>query len=68
MTTSSKVFYRYRFNSRQIGSLIAEVVRNWEPRTVSDRFDLVLGSDLQYIRMNHDSSERLWLCDLSVVV
>lgn len=36
----------------EIGSLIAEVVRNWDARTVSDRLELVLGSDLQYIRIN----------------
>ena len=36
----------------EIGSLIAEVVRNWDSRTVSDRLELVLGSDLQYIRIN----------------
>jgi len=32
--------------------VIAEVVRNWDARTVSDRLELVLGSDLQYIRIN----------------
>jgi uncharacterized membrane-anchored protein YjiN (DUF445 family) len=36
----------------EIGLLIAEVVRNWDARTVSDRLELVLGSDLQYIRIN----------------
>jgi uncharacterized membrane-anchored protein YjiN (DUF445 family) len=36
----------------EIGSLIAEVVKSWDARTVSDRLELVLGSDLQYIRMN----------------
>jgi uncharacterized membrane-anchored protein YjiN (DUF445 family) len=36
----------------EIGLLIAEVVRNWNARTVSDRLELVLGSDLQYIRIN----------------
>jgi uncharacterized membrane-anchored protein YjiN (DUF445 family) len=36
----------------EIGSLIAEVVRNWDARTVSDRLELVLGSDLQYVRIN----------------
>jgi uncharacterized membrane-anchored protein YjiN (DUF445 family) len=36
----------------EIGLLIAEVVRSWDPRTVSDRLELVLGSDLQYIRIN----------------
>jgi len=36
----------------EIGLLIAEVVHNWDARTVSDRLELVLGSDLQYIRIN----------------
>jgi uncharacterized membrane-anchored protein YjiN (DUF445 family) len=36
----------------EIGSVIAEVVRSWDARTVSDRLELVLGSDLQYIRIN----------------
>ncbi len=36
----------------EIGLLIAEVVRNWDVQTVSDRLELVLGSDLQYIRIN----------------
>jgi uncharacterized membrane-anchored protein YjiN (DUF445 family) len=31
---------------------VAEVVRNWDTRTLSDRLELVVGSDLQYIRMN----------------
>ena len=36
----------------EIGLLLAEVVRNWDAKTVSDRLELVLGSDLQYIRIN----------------
>jgi len=36
----------------EIGAFIAEVVRNWDTRTLSDRLELVVGSDLQYIRMN----------------
>lgn len=36
----------------EIGLLIAEVVRNWDARTVSDRLEIILGSDLQYIRIN----------------
>ena len=35
----------------QIGALIAEVVRGWDPRTVAHRVELAIGSDLQYIRM-----------------
>lgn len=36
----------------EIGSTISDVVRNWDARTVSDRLEMVLGSDLQYIRIN----------------
>jgi uncharacterized membrane-anchored protein YjiN (DUF445 family) len=36
----------------EIGGFIAEVVRNWDARTLVDRLELVVGSDLQYIRMN----------------
>jgi uncharacterized membrane-anchored protein YjiN (DUF445 family) len=35
-----------------IGSFIAEVIKQWDARTLSDRFELVIGTDLQYIRMN----------------
>jgi uncharacterized membrane-anchored protein YjiN (DUF445 family) len=35
-----------------IGTLIAEVVRGWDARTVTRRLELAIGSDLQYIRMN----------------
>ncbi len=36
----------------QIGSLISEVVRGWDARTVAKRLELAMGSDLQYIRIN----------------
>lgn len=36
----------------EIGSFFAEVVRNWDTANLSDRLELVVGSDLQYIRMN----------------
>ena len=36
----------------QIATLIAEVVRSWDARTVAERIELAMGSDLQYIRMN----------------
>jgi uncharacterized membrane-anchored protein YjiN (DUF445 family) len=36
----------------EIGGFIAEVVRNWDSRTLVERLELVVGSDLQYIRMN----------------
>lgn len=37
---------------RKLGGFIAEVVRGWDTRTLTDRLELVVGSDLQYIRMN----------------
>jgi uncharacterized membrane-anchored protein YjiN (DUF445 family) len=36
----------------EISAFIAEVVRNWDTRTLVERLELVVGSDLQYIRMN----------------
>jgi uncharacterized membrane-anchored protein YjiN (DUF445 family) len=36
----------------EIGAFIAEVVRSWDTRTLVERLELVVGSDLQYIRMN----------------
>jgi len=36
----------------EIGGFIAEVVRSWDTRTLVERLELVVGSDLQYIRMN----------------
>ncbi|HEY2185712.1 MAG TPA: DUF445 family protein, partial [Xanthobacteraceae bacterium] len=36
----------------EIGSFIAEVVRRWDAKMLTDRLELVVGSDLQYIRMN----------------
>lgn len=31
---------------------VAEVVRKWEPESFSDRIEMAVGADLQYIRMN----------------
>ena len=36
----------------EIGSFFSDVVRNWDTKALSDRLELVVGSDLQYIRMN----------------
>ncbi len=36
----------------EIGAFIAEVVRSWDTRTLVERLELIVGSDLQYIRMN----------------
>jgi uncharacterized membrane-anchored protein YjiN (DUF445 family) len=37
---------------RQVGSLIADVVRRWDFREVGDRLELEVGRDLQFIRLN----------------
>ena len=36
----------------EIGTFVADVVKSWETRGLVDRLELVVGSDLQYIRMN----------------
>ena len=36
----------------EIGQFIADVIKQWDAQTLSDRFELVIGSDLQFIRMN----------------
>ncbi|TIX69280.1 MAG: DUF445 family protein, partial [Mesorhizobium sp.] len=36
----------------EISSFFSDVVRNWDTKALSDRLELVVGSDLQYIRMN----------------
>ncbi len=36
----------------EIGRFISEVVRRWDARTVSDRLELAVGSDLQYVRIS----------------
>lgn len=36
----------------EIGHFIASVVRRWDARTVSDRIEIEIGADLQYIRIN----------------
>ena len=36
----------------EIGVFIAEVVQSWDTRTVSERLELEVGRDLQYIRIN----------------
>jgi uncharacterized membrane-anchored protein YjiN (DUF445 family) len=37
---------------REIGALIADVVRGWDAATVTDRLERAVGPDLQYIRVN----------------
>jgi uncharacterized membrane-anchored protein YjiN (DUF445 family) len=36
----------------EIGLFIAEVVKSWDTEVLTERLELVVGSDLQYIRMN----------------
>jgi len=35
-----------------IGQFISEVVKSWDTKVLTERLELVVGSDLQYIRMN----------------
>jgi len=37
---------------QEIGRFIAEVVHSWDTQTVTERVELVVGRDLQYIRIN----------------
>jgi uncharacterized membrane-anchored protein YjiN (DUF445 family) len=37
---------------REIGAFITEVVRSWDPKTLTDRAELAIGRDLQFIRIN----------------
>jgi uncharacterized membrane-anchored protein YjiN (DUF445 family) len=39
-------------NRGQIGGFIAGVVARWDARTVSEKLELQVGKDLQYIRIN----------------
>ena len=36
----------------RISEFIARVVANWDTETITDRLELRIGKDLQYIRMN----------------
>jgi uncharacterized membrane-anchored protein YjiN (DUF445 family) len=36
----------------EIGLFITEVVKSWDTKVLTERLELVVGSDLQYIRMN----------------
>src|SRR3954453_4843156 len=39
-------------HQRDVGLLIADTVRGWDPETVTRRFEQRVGEDLQYIRIN----------------
>ncbi len=36
----------------EIATFVEDVVKSWDTRTLTDRLELAVGSDLQYIRMN----------------
>ena len=36
----------------EIADVIIEVIRTWDAKTLSDRLEFAVGSDLQYIRIN----------------
>lgn len=36
----------------EIGGFVSDVVRNWDAQILSERLELTVGSDLQYIRIN----------------
>ena len=40
---------RYR---QEIGNLIAGTVASWDPQATSERFELAVGRDLQFVRIN----------------
>ncbi len=39
-------------HSHQIADLISETVKKWDSSTLVDKFELEIGSDLQFIRIN----------------
>lgn len=39
-------------NREEIGALIADTVRKWDSATITRKFELEMGRDLQYIRIN----------------
>jgi len=43
---------RITASRHKIGNFITEVVEGWDAQTMTDRLELVIGNDLQYIRMN----------------
>jgi uncharacterized membrane-anchored protein YjiN (DUF445 family) len=46
---TSSLLERYR---HEVGTLIAETVRQWDPDVAADRLELAVGRDLQFIRLN----------------
>ncbi len=52
----------------EIGAFIADVVRGWEAKTVTERIELAVGRDLQYIRINGTVVGALVGCGLFLIV
>ena len=46
---TANVVEKYRF---EIGDLIAKTVASWDPEATSRRFELAVGRDLQFVRIN----------------
>ncbi|HTS87776.1 MAG TPA: DUF445 family protein [Gemmatimonadales bacterium] len=46
---AASVLERHR---HEVGALIAETVRQWDPEVASERLELAVGRDLQFIRLN----------------
>jgi len=47
--TAAAVVERYR---HEIGDLVAQTVAGWDPQATSQRFELAVGRDLQFVRIN----------------
>ena len=39
-------------NRAEIGTFVAELVAEWDAKTLVDRLEIQVGNDLQYIRIN----------------
>jgi uncharacterized membrane-anchored protein YjiN (DUF445 family) len=46
---AASVLERYR---HEVGALIADTVRQWDPEVAAERLELAVGRDLQFIRLN----------------
>ena len=46
---AASVLERHR---HEVGTLIAETVRQWDPEVAAERLELAVGRDLQFIRLN----------------
>lgn len=46
---AASVLERHR---HEVGALIADTVRQWDPEVAADRLELAVGRDLQFIRLN----------------